>query len=280
MSKTSIAWTDTVWNPVTGCTPVSAGCANCYARSMASRFWGDREFSSVQCHENRLTDPLRWRKPRRVFVDSMGDLFHEDVPDAFIDQVFAVMALCPQHTFQVLTKRPKRMHGYLTATDVEVRVLDGARQELVQTRAGDSYPCPTDYPGWPVPNVWLGVSVENQATVDERIPPLLQTPAVLRFVSCEPLLGPINLREMAHRDDWHVDALDTPDRSRRLGWVIVGCESGPRRRKVSEDAIRSLFAQCRDAGVPCFVKQLEVNGRVSHDPAEWPEDLRVREYPS
>jgi protein gp37 len=181
--RSSIEWTDATWSPVTGCTKVSEGCRHCYAETMAKRFWGDRHFGDVQCHPDRLEQPLRWRKPRRVFVNSMSDLFHPAVPDDFIDRVFAVMALCPQHTFQVLTKRPERMRAW----------FDGG-EHLRMTRCFRNFQHYTKPVGpWPLPNVWLGVSVEDQATADERIPVLLDTPSALCFVSAEPLLGEIDL---------------------------------------------------------------------------------------
>ena len=333
---TSIEWTDATWNPVTGCTKVSPGCAHCYAEGVAKRFWKGRPFTEVRCHPERLDQPLRWRKPRRVFVNSMSDLFHEDVPLEFVARVFDVMASataeCGQrhqhdaecwtgdpHRFQVLTKRAERMHGVMTQElpdflnnewpgDSTVNVMRGAGQ-------------------WPLPNVWLGVSVENQATADARIPLLLQTPAAVRFLSCEPLLGRMEIRGprqtcgdcdpcIGGRPDqcdlgFHLGALH-PD---GIHWVIVGGESGPGARPCDVGWIRSLVRQCREAGVPAFVKQLgaapEVTASVLHlqawpegvrferadpdgcahaytvrcrdrkgaDPAEWPADLRVREWP-
>jgi len=221
---TKIEWTDRTWNAVTGCTKVSAGCKHCYAEVMAKRTFRvlyppveciagpmtrehaaglpalrQRRFTDVQCHPDRLDAPLRWRKPSMVFVNSMSDLFHEDVPDAFIDQVFAVMHLArlAGHVFQVLTKRPERMRAYLSDRTRHI-TIDGALLRVCND-SGLSAPCltqptvPGGVEGWPLPHVWLGVSVEDQATADARIPLLLQTPAAVRFVSCEPLLGPIDL---------------------------------------------------------------------------------------
>ncbi len=235
---TGIEWTDETWNPVTGCTKVSPGCAHCYAEGVARRLWRGRPFAEVRCHEDRLTQPLHWRRPRRVFVGSMSDLFHEAVPDKFIDQVFAVMARCPGHAFQVLTKRPERMRNYIgTPTPSELK-----RRWML---AGDTFAVPQP----PPPNVWLGVSVENQAAADERVPQLLDTPAAVRFASCEPLLGPVDLTWLdAPKGDGyacHRDALggragrdyqcgwDQPDEIGlpSLDWVIVGGESGPGARR-------------------------------------------------
>ena len=192
---TAIEWTDVTWNPVTGCTKVSPGCAHCYAKAIAHRFWKDRPFTGVRCHEGRLVQPLRWRKPRRVFVNSMSDLFHEAVPDAFIDQVFAVMACCPMHTFQVLTKRPERMRAYSTdyATFGRVLALSAEWTDGIDGVSHTVNHVDDGLPLFRLPNVWLGVSVENQATANERIPLLVETPATMRFVSCEPLLEPVDL---------------------------------------------------------------------------------------
>ena len=242
MSKTKIEWTDRVWNPVTGCTKVSQGCKNCYAETIAKRFWGDRLFSDVQCHPDRLSQPERWRKPAKVFVNSMSDLFHEQVSDHFIDHVFNIMAGC-DHTFQILTKRPERMMEYMTRISQVAKI---------------------DY-AWP--NVWLGVSVEDQATADERIPLLLQTPAAVRFVSCEPLLGPVDLNKKficpecggAGFEDSVYCSFCTGAQAispiYRLDWVICGGESGPHARPMHPDWASSLRDQCQAAGVPFFFKQ-------------------------
>ena len=208
---TGIEWTDETWNPISGCSRVSPGCEHCYAERMDHRLRGvageewrpwtaPNAAYNVRLYPERLEAPLRWRKPRRVFVNSMSDLFHEEVPDEYIDRVFAVMALCPEHVFQVLTKRPERMRDYLSEsprvpTSTEYRV-DEAMDGICGERGWHS-------PGlqaWPLPNVWLGVSVEDQRRADERIPLLLETPAAVHFLSCEPLLGPIDLSKwMAQR---------------------------------------------------------------------------------
>ena len=198
--STEIEWTDETWNPVTGCTKVSAGCKNCYAETVANRFWGERKFTDVRCHAERLNAPTRWRKPRRVFVNSMSDLFHEDVPDDFIANVFNRIRWCYAagrgHTFQILTKRPQRMR------DVMRRLrFDGAGTGRVWIAASDDaagYPLGSGHRGSTgLPNVWLGVSVEDQASADARIPVLLQTPAAVRFLSCEPLLGPVDIGQQS-----------------------------------------------------------------------------------
>jgi protein gp37 len=205
--NSNIEWTDATWNPVRGCALVSAGCTNCYAMRVAHRFSGDSQpyagltkltshgpvwTGDVTLWPDVLDVPLRWRRPRRIFVNSMSDLFHEDVPEEFIDKVFAVMALSPQHTFQILTKRPVRMRDYLLTVQNDDK--DFNRWSNAGVEITDS-PCAViDDADWPLPNVWLGVSVEDQATADERIPLLLQTPAAVRFLSCEPLLGPVDLK--------------------------------------------------------------------------------------
>ena len=297
--STGIQWTDETWNPVTGCSKVSPGCAHCYAETVAARFWPTqygvdvywedgihvtrhRRFTDVMCHEDRLDQPLRWKKPRKVFVNSMSDLFHEDVPDAFIDRVFAVMALAPRHTFQVLTKRPARMKSYLDRLGFEPERIDDAAAALGYCDDG-----PDD---WPMPNVWLGVSVENQHFADERIPLLLQTPAAVRFISAEPLLGPVKLHLARFCDAPSVvDSVSL----RRLDWVIVGGESGRDARPFDLRWARSIVEQCKAADVPVFVKQLgdnpQENGTTSRykqsergggDIALFPAELQVREFPN
>lgn len=219
-SKTSIEWTDASWNPIRGCTRVSEGCRNCYAEKMAARFSGPglpfegfaertvlhglgkthpnargtRWTGRVELVPGALVEPLSWRKPQRVFVNSMSDLFHEALPDEAIDRVFAVMLLAPRHTFQILTKRPARMVEYFKGRDLYERVLRWAnvvRSERPKDelgRIGVSNPADAAFRPW----IWLGVSVEDQKTADERIPLLLQTPAAVRFVSYEPALGPVD----------------------------------------------------------------------------------------
>ncbi len=215
MSKTSISWTDESWNPVVGCTKISEGCAHCYAERVSKR-WG-RDFGRVTLHPERLEQPWHWHKPRMVFVNSMSDLFHPDVPDWFILKVFETMACCPQHTFQVLTKRPERM----------AQLLSGR---------------------WPLPNVWIGASAENQQRLDERIVHLLDTPATVHFLSLEPVLGPIEL------GTWFWSAMN-PYHKCHVEWVIMGGESGPNYRPDNIDWYKAVRDQCQAAGVPFFLKQ-------------------------
>lgn len=229
-----IEWTDSTWSPVTGCTKVSEGCDHCYAETIAHRFAGTKAYPNgfdVTLRPERLDQPLRWKRPRKVFVNSMSDLFHKDVPDDYIARVFAVMALAPQHTFQVLTKRPGRMRSLLSSEQFESAVF-----LATEGRFEGCFP-------WPLPNVWLGTSVENQKWADVRIPLLLDTPAAIRFLSCEPLLGPIDLFA------WNID------RGMRVDWVIVGGESGPHARPMHPDWARQLRDDCLTAGIPFHFKQ-------------------------
>jgi protein gp37 len=353
--KTTIEWANqpgyvgAVWNPTTGCTRVSAGCDNCYAFEAHDKRYAhnlgvakahgetragledggvrhdwpqlvgvkgglmrapqyDLPFSTVQLLPERIEAPLRVRRPTCYFVDSMADLFHEDVPDEYLTRVWTTMAKAPQHRFLVLTKRPQRMSSW-----VAWRMREWS----------------SDGVAWPpvLPNVWLGTSVEDQASADERIPHLLATPAAVRFLSCEPLLGPVNLSDHIAAPGEALVLCPACGNQRWVGpgtcglcgapppasidWVIVGGESGSRARPMDLAWARSLIAQCRAAGVTPFVKQLgskpvgldrdcdvcsmgikapkrdhgldcmgplrEPHGR---NMAEWPHDLRIREWPS
>jgi protein gp37 len=309
-NSTHIEWTDSTWNPIRGCTPVSAGCKNCYAAKIAKRFSGpgqpyeglvrinaagartDDWSGDVHFVEKHLLDPLKWglvvdhrgpgpleygcenprkcdcpQRPRRIFVNSMSDLFHPGVPDEWIDKIFAVMALCPQHTFQILTKRPERMLAYLDSAEAWNRISYAASSmktcrdyTFTSGGRGDLF----------IDNVQLGVSVENQETADERIPLLMQTPAAVRFISAEPLLGAIDLQKIAiprgqtmipvgtaAKASWinAVKGYSDNGEWRMLDWVIVGGESGPGARPMHPDWARGLRDQCVPAGVPFFFKQ-------------------------
>jgi protein gp37 len=268
--NSAIEWTDATWNPVTGCSKVSEGCRNCYAEALSLRFGRSKKpwaaqfaAENVVLHPERLTQPLRWRDPRMIFVNSMSDLFHERIPDDFIGQIFAVMGEASHHTFQVLTKRPERMLNW-------------------QQR----------HPQLSPPNVWLGVSVENQQAADERISLLMYAQAEVRFLSCEPLLGPVNLTDVRPSEVEHYDILRgrlyglgrlaEPRVAPRIDWVIVGGESGPRHRPMDLNWARDLRDQCVEANVPFFFKQVggrtpKAGGRVLDDqtwdqlPSETPE---------
>ncbi len=267
VGDTKIEWADAVWNPVTGCSKVSPGCAHCYAEALSHRFgttakpWIDEHAAeNVVLHPERLGTPLGWRKLRRVFVNSMSDLFHELVPDQFIADVFSVMAASPQHTFQILTKRPARMCSLLDGS-FGVVVAESASALIMRD---DRAPLLREPPRmlWPLPNVWLGTSVENQHWAGVRIPLLARIPAAVRFLSCEPLLGPVDLTGLLAGIDW----------------VIIGGESGPKHRPMEIAWARTIVAQCRATGVPVFVKQLG-GAWPGTALAELPEDLRVREWP-
>ncbi len=267
--RTAIEWTATrhpdgtstpgaTWNPIRGCSRVSKGCEHCYAERVAARASGFSQPYHGLLHASgawngvirsvasALELPLHWRRPRRVFVNSMSDLFHEGVADEWLDRIFAVMALAPQHTFQVLTKRPERMRRYFDLSpDNREEAIGASMRTLTQGK----------HPGLidlPLPHVWLGTSVENQETAAARIPELLDTPARVRFLSCEPLLGRIDLSLVdPHRGDPTGGAL----LRNGIHWVIVGGESGPRARPMDPDWARTLRDQCTAAAIPFFFKQ-------------------------
>jgi protein gp37 len=318
--KTSIEWTDATWNPIVGCSILSPGCAGCYAMGMAARIEAmtaalraqgkngapqyDGTTKKVKgkaiwtgklalAGDSILAEPLSWRQPRRVFVNSMGDLFHEDVPDEWIDRVFAVMALAPQHTFQVLTKRAARMQEYANGIQSKIPFLGRMPLERIHLEAaghmegdggfmdvlkqhGNIYSLYLDTP-WPLPNVWLGVSAERQQEADERIPELLATPAAIRFVSAEPLLGPIDFTSIC-TGHYFIDALrgrkyhDAPEgvhsateECAKLDQIIVGGESGRDARPMHPDWARWIRNDCAAASTAFFFKQW---GRWSPDRPE------------
>ena len=319
-TNSAIEWTDATWNPVRGCTKISPGCKHCYAETFAERWRGipghpyEQGFD-LRIVEDKLTDPLHWRKPRRVFVNSMSDLFHKDVPFEFIDRVFAVMALTPQHTYQVLTKRAERMAEYLTRhVSKNMRgywmgefghlanaILGGEVEDEpewfkvafkamkrhyypdcpqpAKTMGDASLACP-----WPLPNVWLGTSVENQECADERIPHLCRCPAAIRFLSVEPMLGPVDIGffgvlgpAKSKTAGGHPSSLD-------IDWVICGGESGPGARPMQLRWAHSLRDQCGSAGIPFFYKQGGSAHKCEHSAKGGcmecaPKALRVREFP-
>ncbi|HHW03382.1 MAG TPA: phage Gp37/Gp68 family protein [Thermoanaerobacterales bacterium] len=258
MVRTKIEWAEQSWNPVIGCTPVSEGCDNCYARRMAYRLRGrcgypQNEPFKVTLHEERILEPYYWHKPRRIFVCSMSDLFHPEIPDEFIYRVLLTMQQNPRHTFLLLSKRPERI----------------LRWNNLQK--------PWNSEEWPQ-NIWVGVTAENQKRADERIPILLQIPAAVRFVSCEPLLGPVDLspylgnlyfcNNPRHGQLCPDGIMYAKDKQiiicryckqpveivHLLDWVICGGETGPGARPMHPDWVRNLRDQCMDAGVPFFFK--------------------------
>ena len=282
--KSGIEWTDATWNPVSGCTKVSSGCKHCYAERVWARLsapnmpYSARPFTDVKCHPDRLDQPLRWRKPRRVFVNSMSDLFHEDVPFEFIASVFAIMGVTTRHTYQILTKRPERMNAFFAWA---LQVQDEGGQwypiEPDDFRAGDRifdhWPNNIPWfgynncgPVFPYENIWLGVSVENQKTANERAKLLRSTPAAVRFISVEPLLETVNLYSAWNGGDPSGSSLDG------LHWVIVGGESGPNARPMNADWARYIKGQCLAEEIPFFMKQMSKKAPI-------PDDLMIREYP-
>lgn len=274
MNKTEIEWCDYTWNVVSGCSPISAGCDNCYASRIANRFKGTKAFPdgfNVTLHPERLNEPLMLKgKGKRIFVCSMSDLFHDDVPDEFIAKVFDVMKANPQHTFFVLTKRPQRMVNKDWAVCTESLAADRGMMSM-----------------WYAPNIWVGVSVENQEAADKRIPVLLNLPAAHRFVSCEPLIGHANLEKymtcQQTLDDCHARGL-YPDHcsmdikqchnQNRLDWIIAGGETGPGARICEEGWMLDLASDCDTWNVPFFFKKWGSAGtNFMHLRREWPEGV-------
>jgi protein gp37 len=315
-NKTSIEWTDYNWNFLRGCSRVSEGCRNCYAEGVAARFSGEgmayeglakfvdhkpRWTGEISFHEDILTMPMRWTKPRKIFVNSMSDLFHEKVKDEWLDMAFAVMTLTPHHTYQILTKRPERMKEYMSKwSDPGYAGPTISEYEWLWSK-GEGFNVPVRLKA---PHIWLGVSVEDQKTADDRIPILLDTPAAIRWISAEPLLGPLNLTHYLYNRYLHGGPYHEYN---NLEWVVVGGESGSGARTCPVQWIRTIVRDCRAAGVPVFVKQLgavpvsrdEITDEMSHaeytkdtslrewvkdkkggDITEFPPDLQVRQYPA
>ena len=314
-ATTNIEWTDATYNPIGGCSIASPGCTNCYAQSLAGTRLAEHPLYKGTTSPSKAgpvfnghltvapddhpvwTWPMKWKgakHPRRgpdarslIFVGDMSDLFHEDRPDEVIDRVFAVMALCPQHDFQVLTKRAERMRAYIADPATRVRIAKALDLVLA--------------PDWPLPSVWLGVSAERQEEADQRIPHLLATPAAVRFVSAEPLLGPVTFGVFP-RGPSEIDrtlegiervaafwcdglsgqrgvmmktgkVMEAPgDIGPRIDWIIAGGESGKNARPMSEAWARSIRDQCRAAGTAFFMKQMTKRAPI-------PDDLMIREFP-
>jgi protein gp37 len=246
--SSEIEWTDATWNPVTGCDRVSPGCDHCYALTMAKRLkaMGNPKYQNdgnpttsgpgfgATFHEDTLGIPAGWRKPRRIFVNSMADLFHTEIADYEIAKIFAVAARYPRHTFQILTKRHARMRS----------LVGGDLYDLMAAELTDGYDPIGHKLVWPLPNVWLGVSVEDQQWANIRIPALLDTPAAVRFISAEPLLGEVSMF-----------ANSTLDNGTLLDWVIVGGESGRGARPMHPSWARGLRDECNTYGIPFLFKQ-------------------------
>lgn len=257
MGDTKIQWTEKVWNPVTGCSKISPGCQNCYAKRMSKRLAGrfgypkDDPFK-VTLHPDRLDEPLKWRKPSRIFVCSMSDFLHDDIPGKYIDEIIDVVGECPQHTFLFLTKRP-----------------ENAKEKLDYWKIKD------------LQNFWLGVTVEDNDHL-WRIDELLKIPAAKRFVSIEPMLGEISFR-WASWHEWpprpnpvgHLDGL------KQLDWIILGAESGPKRRPCFDTDILNVVNQCKSAGVPVFIKQIQKHdGTLIKDINLFPPELQIQQSPA
>ncbi len=322
MPASKIEWTQWTWNAVSGCTKISPGCAKCYAEQYAIRF--NRNGGSylpgkaeIICHEDRLDAPLRRKKPTVFFVNSTSDFFHEDIPDEFRDKMFGIMALADRHIFQILTKRPDRMLEYMTRKDasgVHVETSEQAASLMsAEARAGAqamriayergedvSDPWWDTWWHWPLKNVWMGVSVENQYWADDRLPKLMYTPAAVRFVSAEPILKPFTLfpwtgpnircqhNNWAPEPDSFCDPCHCyPDRP-ALDWLILGGESGPDARECYggiQEAMLDLKTEA--TSTPIFVKQMGTRYAKQHglkgkadDIEALPHDLKVRNYPA
>lgn len=326
-TTTKIQWTDATWNPVRGCALVSPGCTNCYAMRQAHRHSGPgRPYEgltrlsggrpvwtgSARLVSHALSEPLGWRAPRRVFVNSMSDLFHEDLTNEEIASVFGVMAGAPRHTFQVLTKRAERMRDWfrwVATAQTGLKSVESwpnftiawhAKLALESGGAPMSWHIPEGQP-WPLPNVWLGVSVEDQQRADDRIPALFDTPAAVRWVSLEPQLEDVDLSPFL--GDSAREAYGAA-----LQWVVCGGESGPRARPWCVSWGANVVHDCEETSTPLFMKQfgdrayetdpnaleigdqrgpegwpvhrwLELHAKKGGDPAEWPAYLRVRQWP-
>ncbi|MBZ5700274.1 MAG: phage Gp37/Gp68 family protein [Acidobacteriia bacterium] len=266
--KTKIEWTDATWNPIRGCSRVSEGCRNCYAESIAARFSGTgrpyeglaefkggdaRWTGEVRLIEKHLEDPLHWKEPQRIFVNSMSDLFHPGVKLEWLADIFGVMARAPQHTYQILTKRPDRMLDALRAGSVPDVAL------AFEQTYGQS---------WPPANWWFGVSVEDQGTANRLLPILARCPAAVRFVSYEPAIGPVDFFAAM---DCNLAAVAEFD------WIICGGESCPHARPMDPAWPRSVRNLCSDLGIPFFMKQM--GGQCGHNDVPIPEDLAIKEFP-
>lgn len=322
--KSTIEWTDVSWNCVRGCSRISEGCRNCYAERIAARFsdpgpfatfaerkytlktggsksnWEPHWTGKVELIESKLDEPLHWKKPRRIFVNSMSDLFHEALSDSNLLGIFTVMGNShiatgnkTTHQFQILTKRADRMQKFCSRlrwkTGLAFAEIAGRTQILnnmpylegydpwVSMKNGGPEPPKELQQGWMPPQIWLGVSVENQATADERIPLLIQTPAAVHFVSYEPALGAVDFEQFPMKT---LDGGENPG----IDWVIVGGESGPGARPFDLQWAREVIEQCKGAGVACFYKQGGLSNACVHDRKGghlecFPDDLKVREFP-
>lgn len=261
MSKSKIEWCDRTWNPISGCAKISEGCNNCYAERMHTRLEhikgsgyddGQPHFS-VRLHPERLEEPLKWKKPQRVFVCSMGDLFHEDVPYEYLHKIFAMIAKAKMHKFLILTKRPDRMLEYILSSMYDENISDDGWYAALSD-IGIPDECPPE-------NVFYGVTVENQQAADERIPILLQIPAAKRFISIEPMVNFVDLSKYIGSQS-----------QRSISLCITGGETGPKARPMDVEWARSVRDQCQAAGVPFFMKSMGAHSEI-------PSDLIIKEFP-
>lgn len=275
-TNTKIAWTDKVWNIVTGCTKISTGCANCYAKTVHDMrhhallkganlpFQYTEPFEKIMLHPERITklEGTHYQHSiRKIFVNSMSDLFHVDVPFDFIRRLYRTMLRPQRYAFQILTKRPLIMKAFYDWMKMELEVIEQFSMESHKWRYYQE-------------RIWLGVSAENQETADTRIPILLDTPAAIRWVSIEPMLEEMDIQ--VYLGNYHSCDGYVP---KQLDWVVVGCESGKNRRPCKIEWIESIVDQCKDAGVPVFVNQIEIGGKVVKDVKKFPEHLRIQEFP-
>lgn len=304
--STNIQWCDETWNVIVGCSRVSGspGCARCYA-AKAAKSPRLQQFPQYQTVSNwdgtvefvksQLIKPLSWKKPKRIFVCSMADLFHANVPDEWIHQVMAVVALSPQHTFQILTKRPERMKEYFSQQSLWIKWYEAAKDFLwdaISEKFGGLINLQQyfiDQP-FPLPNMWLGTSTENQPMANKRIPILLEIPAAVRFLSCEPLLEEIDLRQGGAIQKLISDSYEWELVNEDIQWIVVGGESGPNSRPCHIEWLESIVQQCHAAKTSVFVKQLGANAifggqqfktrnKKGGEIVEFPLHLQVREFP-
>lgn len=280
MAQSSIEWTMKVWNPTTGCNKVSPGCKNCYAEIMHRRLqvmqpnkYAHAFLEGAFEHEPSLEIPLKWKKPTTIFVNSMSDLFHKNLSVEYIAKVYAIMFLTERHTYQILTKRPDRKLEVFKSEEFFQYLCKYCNQfhdKFIGRLEQELYFYDEIKSEFPFKNIWEGTSTENQETANERIPLLLQTPAAVRWISAEPLLGAIDLAEV--NELCAVNGVDTT-KSNGLDWVVVGGESGHKKRPLNADWFRQIRDYCNDAGIKFFMKQMD---KVQ----EIPEDLMIRQYPT
>jgi len=291
--STKIEWCDATVNCFAGCIKMSEGCENCYALAMTKRLnamgkglyhdlispdgidWS----GTINYDLERLKEVLKWRKPKRIFVNSMSDTFHRHIGEEVLDELFAVMALARQHTFMLLTKRYARMQRYLGNWSKYDNRTDAINQKALEISNGEvAFVCDSEEP---IPNIWLGITAENQRCCQERLQYLLMTPAAVRFISLEPMLNKIDLITasdfpMKVGDSYEVPAVSLND---WLHWVIIGAETGPGRRPCKVEWVESVVSQCDRAGIPVFIKALDIGGELVKDIRMFPKHLQRREFP-